>query len=86
MIVPVNRKVLVRVEKEKDIEDKGAFKVVKTKKDSLLKGTIIAVSHDLLDTHFGIAVDKIIYFSAYGYEEVDGDILVDFDQIWAYEQ
>lgn len=79
MIIPVNNKVLLVVEKEKDVEDHGGFKVVKTKKDSLLKGVVEGKESML-------PAGTIVYFSAYGYEEIDGKVLVDYDQIWAYEQ
>lgn len=77
-IIPVNNKVLVEVEKEKDVENKGGFMVVKTRKDSLLRGTVVA-GH-------GYTPGVVIYFAAYGYEEVDGKVLIDADQIWAYER
>jgi len=78
MIEPINNKILVEVEKEKDVENKGGFVVVKTRKDSLLKGTVVAGG--------GFNPGTVIYFAAYGYEEIDGKILVDYSQIWAYER
>jgi len=75
-IVPINRKVLLAVEKEKEVEDHGGFKTVKTRKDSLLKGVVISGPFN---------PGTVVYFAAYGYEEINGDILVDYEQIWAYE-
>lgn len=77
-IIPVNNKVLLEVEKEKEVENKGGFMVVKTRKDSLLRGTVIG-GH-------GYTPGVVVYFAAYGYEEVDGKVLIDADQIWAYER
>ena len=77
MIIPLNNKVLLDVEKSGDTEDKGGFVVVKTKKEGLLKGVVVE--------GYGYTPGTVVYFSPYGSEEIEGKVIVELDQIWAYE-
>jgi len=85
MIKPFGNRILVEVEKEKDIIDTGSFKVVRTKKETLMRGTLLDISNDF-QSSLTLRIGDIIYFSAYGSEEVDGKVLINASEIWAYER
>jgi len=85
MIKPFGNRVLVQLEKEKDIIDTGSFKVMRTKKETLMRGTLIDISREF-QSSLTLRVGDIIYFSAYGSEEVDGKVLINASEIWAYER
>ena len=86
-IVPVNNKILVRIDKIADVEDVGGFKVMRTKKDSLIRGEVIRADERIDRPEFPcIQSGAFIYFSSYGHEAIGDEILVDFVDIWAYER
>lgn len=82
-LVAVGTKVLIKPDPVEEIS-KGKIASIKVRKDSLLRGEII---------NFGPQTNlrpgsegQFCYYTAYGYEEVNGFVLVDVADIFAVEK
>lgn len=74
----IRDKVVIEIIPEEESEQSG-IAVVKVRKDTLLKGKVITVGYPVEEVMPG----DIVYFSAYGYEEVDGLAITTEDMIYA---
>lgn len=78
MIQAIGNKVVIRVIPEEE-EATETIAVVKVRKDTLLKGEVESSGDDCLEVLPG----DIVWFSAYGYEEVGEFAITTQDMIYA---
>lgn len=82
-LIAVGTKVLIKPDPVEEVS-KGKIASIKVRKDSLLRGEIINFGSgaDIAETAKG----KFCYYTAYGYEEVMGFVLVEVEDIFALEE
>lgn len=77
MIIPMNKKVLILPGIVSDMDTDSVLARVKIKKDTLLKGVV--ENSDFLP------IGTVVYFPAFGYEQIGKYVIVDEEQIYARE-
>lgn len=80
-VLPAGNRLLIIPDKIEDLEDHGAFVAVKTKKDSLLRGLVVGAGSG----HLNFWINRNVYFGAYGYEQVGEYVIVDVEDVHAYD-
>ena len=79
-MIALGNKVIIKVIEEE--ENDSVIAVVKTRKDTLLKGQVISIGYETTNPLLFVE-GSIVYFSAYGYEELGEYIITTKDMLYA---